>query len=66
MEKNIEYNMSNFNIKSDSEDSDNDVLLPVNSLFPPNEIISKKYAPDVKPAFRLMYALSLFSSPDKK
>lgn len=47
--------MSDSIIKTDSDDNDNEVLLPISNLFPPNEIISKKYAPDVKPTFRLMY-----------
>ena len=57
--------MSNFNLKSDSEDSDNEVLLPINTLYPPNEIISKKYTPDVKPGFKLMYAY-LDLDPNKR
>jgi hypothetical protein len=49
--------MSDSAINTESDDCDNEVLLPISSLFPPNEIISKKYAPDVKPTFRLMYLL---------
>jgi hypothetical protein len=47
--------MSDSIIKTESDDYDNDVLLPISALFPPNEIISKKYTPDIKPTFRLMY-----------
>ena len=43
---------------SDSDITDNDVLLPIASLFPANEIITKNYAPDTKPNFKLMYDFS--------
>jgi hypothetical protein len=57
--------MENFS-KTESEDSDNEILLPINSIFPPNEIITKKYAPDVKPSFKLMYHSPQLAYPTKK
>lgn len=50
---------------SRTESDNEEVLLPISTLFPPNELISKKYAPDVKPAFKLMYELLIQTSRKK-
>lgn len=39
---------------SESDSYDNEVLLPIASMFPANEIVTKQYAADTRPNMKLM------------
>lgn len=41
-------------VDSNATDSDEEILQPISKFHPPNEIISKCYAPDEKPILKLM------------
>ena len=51
----MENHLSRADLVSESDSIDNEVLLPIASLFPANELVTKKYTLDSKPAMKLMY-----------
>ena len=51
----MENTLENMDQMSESDSYDNEVLLPIASMFPANEIVTKQYAADTRPKIKLTY-----------